>query len=1076
MMKTKQMVSGIEKKIRILFTGMILCCLILVLPVVAAVNEGKIVFASDRDGGYAEIYIMNANGTGQTRLTTNDARDLFPAWSPDGSKIAFASDRDGNYEIYVMNADGTGQTRITTNGASDEDPAWSPDGSKIAFSSDRDGYAEIYIMNTDGTGQTRLTTNVDVWEGVPAWSPDGTKITFTSERDGNFEIYVMNANGSGQTRLTTNASWDSFPVWSPDGTKIAFSSDRDDGNYEIYVMKKDGTGQTRLTTNISKDGPPAWSADGTKIAFSSDREGNTEIYVMNANGSGQSRITTNEVEDYDPDWGPLLAVRVPNGGQNWRQGSGQTIRWNYTGSPGPQVKIELLRGTAMNLVINASTSIGSAGSGSSSWTVPYNQPVGTDYKIRITSTTNAAYTDTSNANFTINAGAPITVAVPNGGQNWKQGSTQTIRWSYTGSSGPQVKIELLKGTAVNRVINASMSIGSAGSGSYSWIVPYNQVVGTDYKIRITSTTNAVYTDTSDANFTISAGAPVTVVIPNGGQNWKQGSTQTIRWSYTGSPGSNVKIELLRGTAVNRVINASTSIGSAGSGSSSWIVPYNQIPGKDYKIRITSTTNAVYTDKSDANFTISAGPPITVVVPDGGQNWKQGSTQTIRWGYTGSPGSKVKITLLKGTAVNSVINASTSIGSAGSGSYIWTVPYNQVVGTDYKIRITSTTNAVYTDKSDANFTISAGPPITVVVPDGGQNWKQGSTQTIRWGYTGSPGSKVKITLLKGTAVNQVINASTSIGSAGSGSYSWKIPYYQILGTDYKIRITSTSNAAYTDKSNANFTISAAANTGRIAFYSDRDGNYEIYIMNPDGSGQKRLTNNPAADFNPALSPDGSKIAFVSDRDIYFEIFVMNANGTGLIHLTDNAVYDVSPAWSPDGTKIAFVSFRDGNEEIYIMNANGSGQTRLTNNPAADYDPAWSPDGTKIAFSSGRNGNSQIYVMKANGVGQTRLTNNGAWDYTPAWSPEGTKIAFSSSRDYYGDIYVMNADGTAQTRVTNNVVYDYDPVWSPDGTKIAFISNRDGNYEIYAMNANGTTQTRLTNNAAEEHTPSWSPAPS
>jgi Tol biopolymer transport system component len=975
MMKTKQMVSGIEKKIRILFTGMILCCLILVLPVVAAVNEGKIVFASDRDGGYAEIYIMNANGTGQTRLTTNDARDLFPAWSPDGSKIAFASDRDGNYEIYVMNADGTGQTRITTNGASDEDPAWSPDGSKIAFSSDRDGYAEIYIMNTDGTGQTRLTTNVDVWEGVPAWSPDGTKITFTSERDGNFEIYVMNANGSGQTRLTTNASWDSFPVWSPDGTKIAFSSDRDDGNYEIYVMKKDGTGQTRLTTNISKDGPPAWSADGTKIAFSSDREGNTEIYVMNANGSGQSRITTNEVEDYDPDWGPLLAVRVPNGGQNWRQGSGQTIRWNYTGSPGPQVKIELLRGTAMNLVINASTSIGSAGSGSSSWTVPYNQPVGTDYKIRITSTTNAAYTDTSNANFTINAGAPITVAVPNGGQNWKQGSTQTIRWSYTGSSGPQVKIELLKGTAVNRVINASMSIGSAGSGSYSWIVPYNQVVGTDYKIRITSTTNAVYTDTSDANFTISAGAPVTVVIPNGGQNWKQGSTQTIRWSYTGSPGSNVKIELLRGTAVNRVINASTSIGSAGSGSSSWIVPYNQIPGKDYKIRITSTTNAVYTDKSDANFTISAGPPITVVVPDGGQNWKQGSTQTIRWGYTGSPGSKVKITLLKGTAVN-----------------------------------------------------------------------------------------------------QVINASTSIGSAGSGSYSWKIPYYQILGTDYKIRITSTSNAAYTDKSNANFTISAAANTGRIAFYSDRDGNYEIYIMNPDGSGQKRLTNNPAADFNPALSPDGSKIAFVSDRDIYFEIFVMNANGTGLIHLTDNAVYDVSPAWSPDGTKIAFVSFRDGNEEIYIMNANGSGQTRLTNNPAADYDPAWSPDGTKIAFSSGRNGNSQIYVMKANGVGQTRLTNNGAWDYTPAWSPEGTKIAFSSSRDYYGDIYVMNADGTAQTRVTNNVVYDYDPVWSPDGTKIAFISNRDGNYEIYAMNANGTTQTRLTNNAAEEHTPSWSPAPS
>jgi DNA-binding beta-propeller fold protein YncE len=199
--------------------------------------------------------------------------------------------------------------------------------------------------------------------------------------------------------------------------------------------------------------------------------------------------------------------------------------------------------------------------------------------------------------------------------------------------------------------------------------------------------------------------------------------------------------------------------------------------------------------------------ITVMVPNGGNNWKQGSTQTIKWSYTGSPGTKVKIDLLKGTAVNRVINASTSIGSVGSGSYSWKIPYNQVLGTDYKIRVTSTTNAAHTDKSNANFTISAGVPITVTVPNGGQSWVQGSTHAITWSYTGITGSKVKIDLLKGTAVNRVINASTSIGSAGSGSYSWKIPSNQVVGTDYKIRITSTTNAAYTDKSNANFTISA-----------------------------------------------------------------------------------------------------------------------------------------------------------------------------------------------------------------------------------------------------------------------------
>ncbi len=206
-------------------------------------------------------------------------------------------------------------------------------------------------------------------------------------------------------------------------------------------------------------------------------------------------------------------------------------------------------------------------------------------------------------------------------------------------------------------------------------------------------------------------------------------------------------------------------------------------------------------------TVTPAYTITVVVPNGGDNWKRGSSHTITWSYTGSPGSKVKIELLKGTAVNKVINASTAVGSSGSGSYNWRVPYNQILGTDYKIRITSTTNAAYTDKSNANFTISAGAPITVVVPNGGQNWIRGSTHAITWSYTGSPGPKVKIDLLKGSAVNRVINASTSIGSAGSGSYSWKIPSGQTTGIDYKIRINSTSNAAYTDKSNANFTISA-----------------------------------------------------------------------------------------------------------------------------------------------------------------------------------------------------------------------------------------------------------------------------
>ncbi len=264
-------------------------------------------------------------------------------------------------------------------------------------------------------------------------------------------------------------------------------------------------------------------------------------------------------------------------------------------------------------------------------------------------------------------------------------------------------------------------------------------------------------------------------------------------------------------------------------------------------------------------------------------------------------------------------------------------------------------------------------------------------------------------------------------------------------------------------------------GDIAFESMRDGDVEIYVMNADGSGQTRLTNNPAVDRDPAWSPDGRQIVFASTRDDSLvgnvEIYVMNADGSGQTRLTNNPAGDLVPAWSPNGRQIAFDSYRDGNIEIYVMNVDGSGQTRLTNNPAAETGSAWSPDGTQIAFVSGRDLNDEIYVMNADGGGQTRLTNNTTQDFDPAWSPDGTQIAFESLRDGNAEIYVMNADGSGQARLTNNLTADLHPAWSPDGTQIAFVSNRDGNFEIYVMNADGGGQARLTNNPAQDGKPSW-----
>jgi TolB protein len=290
-----------------------LACLFTTIQLASQSTSKSIAFSSSRDGN-SEIYVMNPDGTGQTRLTFNDAWDSLPSWSPNGNKIAFTSLRDGNFEICVMNPDSTGQTNLTNNPGSDSESCWSPDGNQIAFVSGRDNpNGDIFIMNADGTGQTNLTNSpVGIGNRFPSWSPDGTQIAFETGRDGNGEIYVMNVDGTGLTNLTNNPANDGDPDWSPGGTQIAFVSNRD-GNDEIYVMNSNGTLQTPLTSFFSYVWQPSWSPNGRELVFSCDLnfDGYFNIYKMNSEGTELIRLTdSTDSSNYYPDWGKRL-IRVP---------------------------------------------------------------------------------------------------------------------------------------------------------------------------------------------------------------------------------------------------------------------------------------------------------------------------------------------------------------------------------------------------------------------------------------------------------------------------------------------------------------------------------------------------------------------------------------------------------------------------------------------------------------------------------------------------------------------------------------------------------------------------------------------
>ena len=242
--------------------------------------------------------------------------------------------------------------------------------------------------------------------------------------------------------------------------------------------------------------------------------------------------------------------------------------------------------------------------------------------------------------------------------------------------------------------------------------------------------------------------------------------------------------------------------------------------------------------------------------------------------------------------------------------------------------------------------------------------------------------------------------------------------------------------------------------KILYQSNRTGNWQIYVMDKDGSKQKRITNDEYNNNFIDWSPDNKQIAFVSDREGNEDVYIMNMDGSGIVNLSNNSARDIHPYWSPDGTKLLFNSSRDDEEsfEVYVINIDGTGLKRLTNSKEVETCARFSPDETKIVCLKGNTGgNNEINVMNSDGTNATDVTHSEASEGWPVWSPDGSKIIYSST--WYGEfsLFSINPDGSDMERISvpEAPYYDARASVSPNGKEIVFNRQAEGTIGIYIL---------------------------
>ena len=271
--------------------------------------------------------------------------------------------------------------------------------------------------------------------------------------------------------------------------------------------------------------------------------------------------------------------------------------------------------------------------------------------------------------------------------------------------------------------------------------------------------------------------------------------------------------------------------------------------------------------------------------------------------------------------------------------------------------------------------------------------------------------------------------------------------------------------------------------QVAFVSDRDGDFEIYLLDLDSDSLTNLTDHPGTDYGFSWSPDGEALAFASDRDGNQEIYILHVEDGAVSRLTDHEARDGSPSWSPDGSRLAFVSRRDSESgEIYVINVDGSGLRRITENERYEEVPSWSPTGDALAFGAlapareGEDPTLQVFRIDLASGDETQLTFLAGHNSAPRWTPDGSSILFYGQvgEGFEGaDIMAIAPDGGGLRNLTNDAEPDWQPDPSPDGTLIVFARGPGDPLDLWTMQFDGSDRRPLVTQAGRDEQPKWRP---